>query len=437
MRFYDIMYQFKIGLIAIITSILFISSSFSQVMVSPYSAYGMGMMSEKGFVANSGMGNAGIAYQSPWFIPVLNPALLGSQSFSSFEAGLSITQNNISDEVTRFRQVNGGLKYISLAFPIVPGKYGLSISLKPLSSKNYEILQRRRSEEFDPQAELARFQGSGTISQFSLSNGWNINKNIAVGLEANYNFGNLTDRTVFENVINGEDTVAIPYLISAENKDNFSDFSFVLGTKFTKKLGENYLSLGVTYDLEANLNTTRNTYLQLLSSTETPITQLTDSSTFMVAGTEGTTTLPQKISAGLSYVRPNKWAILADFSYQDWRQYRSFGIAESNYVEETKINIGGEYTPNIQSGTRYLERVTYRAGINISNGSLVINNNRINSFGITFGTTLPITQVSNINLAFEVGQRGTLLNSLVQENYLNFNLSFTFNDRWFLRRQFD
>ena len=437
MRFYDIMYQYKTGLIASIISILFISSSYSQEMISPYSAYGMGLMSEKGFVSNNGMGNAGLAYQSPWFIPVLNPALLGGQRFSSFEAGLNITQNNISDEVTRFRQVNGGLKYLSLAFPIVPGKYGISISLKPLSSKNYEIIQRRRSADNDPQAAVTSFQGSGTISQFSLSNGWNINKNIAVGVEANYNFGNLTDQTIYRNIINGEDSISLPYFVSAENTDNFSDFSFVLGTKLTKKIGKNYLSLGITYDIEANLNTERNTFLQLLSAAQTPISQIADSSTFKVAGEEGTTTLPQKISAGLSYARINKWAIMADFSYQDWRRFQSFGVKESNYVEQTKMNLGAEYTPNSQSGTRYIERVTYRAGFNISNGPLVINNNSINSFGITFGTTLPITQVSNINLAFEMGQRGTLLNSLVQENYLNFNLSFTFNDRWFLRRQFD
>jgi len=431
------MYQFKTGLIASIISIIFISSSYSQELISPYSAYGMGLLSEKGFVSNNGMGNAGIAYQSPWFIPVLNPALLGGQRFSSFEAGLSITQNNINDEVTRFRQVNGGLKYISLAFPIVPGKYGFSISLRPLSSKNYEILQRRRSAENDPQAQLTRYQGSGTISQFSLSNGWNINENIAIGVEANYNFGNLTDRTIYENIINGEDTVSIPYLVSAENTDNYSDFSFIFGTKLTKQLGKNYLSVGATYDLEANLNTTRNTYLQILSTSETPITQITDSSSFIVSDSAGSTVLPQKLSIGFSYVRPNKWAIMADFSYQDWRRYRSFGISEDNYVEQLKMNVGAEYTPNLQSGTRYIERVTYRAGINISNGPLVINNNSINSFGITFGTTLPISKISNINIAFEVGQRGTLLNSLVQENYLNFNLSFTFNDRWFLRRQFD
>jgi hypothetical protein len=126
-----------------------------------------------------------------------------------------------------------------------------------------------------------------------------------------------------------------------------------------------------------------------------------------------------------------------DVSYQDWSAYNSFGISDNNFGELMKLNFGGEFTPDAQSGTKYYERITYRAGLNISNGPLVINNNSINSFGITFGSTLPISNISNVNLAFEVGQRGTLLNNLVQENYLNFNLSFTFNDRWFLRRQFD
>jgi len=431
------MLQIKTGLVASIFSILFISTSYSQEMVSPYSAYGIGQMSEKGFVSNNGMGNAGIAYQSPWFIPVLNPALLGNQRFTSFEAGLSISQNNISDEVNRFTQINGGLKYAAIAFPIVPGKYALSISLRPLSSKNYEILRRSSEQLEDPQAALSKFEGEGTISQFSLSNGWNITKNIAIGVEANYNFGNVTDRTIYQNIINEGDSLIIPYLVSAEYTDNFSDFSFVLGANFNKKLGDNYLSLGATYDLEANLKTTRNSFLQLLSVSEIPLRAENADNSFLESDREGTTVLPQKLAVGLSYYKQNSWAILADFSYQDWTEYNSFGIADDNFSEQIKLNFGGEFTPNAQSGTRYFERVTYRAGLNISNGPLVINNNSINSFGITFGSTLPISNISNINLAFEVGQRGTLLNNLVQENYLNFNLSFTFNDRWFLRRQFD
>ena len=297
---------------------------------------------------------------------------------------------------------------------------------------------RRSSDQLtDPQAEISRFEGEGTISQFSLANGWKINENIAVGLEANYNFGTLTDRTIYQNIINEGDTLFVPYLVSAEYTDTFSDFSFVLGTNLTKKLGENYLSLALTYDLSANLSTTRNSFLQLLSAAETPLRADNSDNSFLDSDLEGTTIVPQKISAGLSYSRQNKWAILADVSYQDWANYSSFGIGDNSFGEQMKLNFGGEVTPNIQSGTKYFQRITYRAGLNISNGPLVINGNSINSFGITFGTSLPISNISNANLGFEVGQRGTLLNNLVQENYLSFNLSFTFNDRWFLRRQFD
>jgi len=431
------MRQFKTGLFASIFSIIFISTSFSQEMASPYSAYGIGMISEKGYVSNNGMGNAGIAYQSPWFIPVLNPALLGSQRFTSFEAGLNLSQNNISDEVNRFTQINGGLKYAAFGFPIVPGKYAISVSLRPLASKNYDILRKSSEQLQDPQAAITRFEGEGTISQFSFANGWNITKNIAVGLEANYNFGNVTDRTIYQNIINDGDSLLIPYLVSAEYTDNFSDFSFVFGANFKKQLGTNYLSLGATYDLEANLKTTRNSFLQLLSIAETPLRAEATDNSFLISDSIGNTVVPQKIAVGLSYSKPNAWAILADFSYQDWSTYKSFGNSENSFQEQIKLNFGGEFTPNAESGTKYFERITYRAGLNISNGPLVINNNTINSFGITFGSTLPISNISNINLAFEVGQRGTLINNLVQENYLNFNLSFTFNDRWFLRRQFD
>lgn len=436
MQFHNIMHQFKSGLIASILFIFFISSAYSQGLISPYSAYGMGLISEKGYASNNGMGNAGIAYQSPWFIPVLNPALLGSQTFTAFESGLSITQNNISDEVRTFRQVNGGLKYIALALPIVPGKYGVSISLRPYSSKNYKIIGKTNTGS-GPQAQTTQYEGSGSVSQFSLANGWNITKNIAVGLEANYNFGNLTDKTIYQNILHNQDTILLPYLVSAENSVNFSDFSFILGTKLTKKIGENNLSFGLTYDIQANLNSTRNHFVQLTNSSGTPLDPIEDKDYFKEYGKKGVTVIPDKLSAGLTYMKLNKWAISTDFSYQDWSKYSSFGNAEGALSEELNINLGGEFTPNPQSGTKYVERMTYRAGLNISNGPLVINGTSINSFGITFGSTLPISKISNINLAFEVGQRGTLVNNLVQENYLNFNLSFTFNDRWFLRRQFD
>lgn len=433
------MHQFKTGFLAFVISIAFTFESFSQNTVSPYSVYGVGLLAEKAYAPNNGMGNAGLAYSSPWFIPVLNPALLGSHSFSSFEAGMSVTQTAIRDELTRYDQVSGGLKYVALAFPIVPGKYGVSISLNPYAAKNYNLIQSPDENE-NPRAGVRRFEGEGTISQLRIANGWNVTKNIAVGAEANYNFGTISDKTTYQNVIQGGDTLFIPYLVSGETTNNFSDFSFVLGTRYSQKVGENFLGIGLTYDLPANLNTTRSTFLQYLSAAGAPLnpqTGITDTSNFSTFNEEGITSIPGKISAGVSFWKQSKWAVSADFSYQDWSKYENFGTKDANLIAQTEVKIGAEYTPDAQGGDKYLKRITYRAGLRVNNGPIVINNTDINSFGITFGTTLPITNVSNVNLAFEVGQRGTLLNNLVREDYFSFNLSFTYNDRWFLRRQFD
>ncbi|MBK6265552.1 hypothetical protein JKA74_10930 [Marivirga sp. S37H4] len=433
------MHQFKTGFLAFILSITFVSQLFSQGTVSPYSAYGIGLQPEKSYASNNGMGNAGLAYSSPWFIPVLNPALLGNQTFTSFEAGLGITQTAVRDEINRYNQVNGGLRYISLALPIVAGKYGISISLNPYSDKNYNLVQAQDDTQ-NLRAGTKRYEGSGTISQLTLANGWNITKNISIGAEANYNFGKITDRTIYQNIIHGEDSIRIPYVVSGETVHNYSDFSFLLGTRLQHKIGKNNLGLGITYDLPANLNTTRNTFLQFLSTTGTPLdpqTGLTDSTNFSTFNQEGNTAIPGKLSVGLSFWRQNKWAVSTDFTYQDWEQYELFGEKDLNLSRKTEVKIGAEYTPDVQAGDNYFKRMTYRAGLHVDNGPIVINNTSINSFGITFGTTLPISKVSNVNLAFEVGQRGTLINNLVREDYFSFNLSFTYNDRWFLRRQFD
>jgi len=56
---------------------------------------------------------------------------------------------------------------------------------------------------------------------------------------------------------------------------------------------------------------------------------------------------------------------------------------------------------------------------------------------VTFGLGLPITgSLSNVNLGFEFGKKGTTSNSLVQENYFNINIGVSLNDKWFVRSKF-
>jgi len=82
--------------------------------------------------------------------------------------------------------------------------------------------------------------------------------------------------------------------------------------------------------------------------------------------------------------------------------------------------------------------VVYRAGVRFEGTGLNINDQAINEFGISFGVGLPMGNTfSNANIGVEFGKRGTTSENLIQENFINFQLSFSFNDRWFQKRRFN
>ena len=82
--------------------------------------------------------------------------------------------------------------------------------------------------------------------------------------------------------------------------------------------------------------------------------------------------------------------------------------------------------------------MVYRAGMRFENTGLKINNEPIKEFGISFGVGIPVGRAfSNANFGFEVGKRGTTNQNLIQENFVNFQLSLSLNDRWFEKRKFN
>ena len=87
----------------------------------------------------------------------------------------------------------------------------------------------------------------------------------------------------------------------------------------------------------------------------------------------------------------------------------------------------------------YWKRVVYRAGLHFENTGLEIATiETINEFGMSFGVGLPVGNVfSNANLGFEFGRRGTTNQNLIQENFFNFNISLSLNDRWFEKRKYN
>ena len=56
---------------------------------------------------------------------------------------------------------------------------------------------------------------------------------------------------------------------------------------------------------------------------------------------------------------------------------------------------------------------------------------------MTFGIGIPVgSMFSNLNLAVEIGKRGTTDANLVEEKFANLKMSLSLNDRWFVKRKY-
>jgi hypothetical protein len=150
--------------------------------------------------------------------------------------------------------------------------------------------------------------------------------------------------------------------------------------------------------------------------------------------------LPAQYKFGVSIDSPLRWALAADFSYQNWSNFKDFDVRETLDNSYT-LAVGGEFIPDITSVSNYFRRMTYRTGINFSKTPISVNGEQLNDFGINFGTSLPVGRgISDLNLAFTWGQRGTLKSNLIKEQYFRISLGFTLNglyDGWFVKQKID
>jgi hypothetical protein len=150
--------------------------------------------------------------------------------------------------------------------------------------------------------------------------------------------------------------------------------------------------------------------------------------------------LPSKSTFGIGIGKPRKWFIGLDYTFLETSKFtnRFIEIDNTTFEDASSFSVGGFFIPKYDSFNRYWKRIVYRLGIRLEETGLVINNESIDEFGISFGLGIPIGRLfSNANIGFEWGQRGTTNQNLVEENFFNLNISLSLNDRWFEKRKFN
>jgi hypothetical protein len=234
------------------------------------------------------------------------------------------------------------------------------------------------------------------------------------------------------------------YGTRSRDESRLSGLSYNLGayyeTKFNEKLS---LSTSVTFSPQSDLTSRNTRQIAALNITGAGGEVISPGQVDQVdLGSRAKTdlVLPTRMAFGAGIGQKNKWFAGAEYTFQNNSDFGNglTTIENVNYDNGSEIAVGGFFIPKYNSFTSYWDRVTYRAGVRYESTGIMVRNEAINDFGISFGVGLPVARsLSNVNLGVEFGRRGTLNAGLIQENYVNFHLSLSLNDKWFIKRKYN
>ncbi len=424
--------------------LLFSLVSFAQQGTSsPYSYYGIGDVRFKGTIENRSMGGLSILPDSI-HMNILNPAMYSSLKLTTFSIGGTFAATKLKTNSQDEKAQRTTLDYLAVGIPLK--KLGIGFGLIPYSSVGYNI----KNTLYDSPNSMKTdnyYYGNGGINKVFLGFGFQLTKKLSFGADAQYNFGKITTKSISERFLN-VGTAAdgspiydqVQYGSREVNISNANGANFNAGLSYHSKIYKNIsIFSSATYSPESKLNLGNSRAIAVVQSIagtndvaiDTPL-DVSMASTKL--------RLPAKYSFGLGIGDAKKWVVGSELTIQKSSNFgnRFSDINNVTYENATKFTFGGYYIPNYKSFTHYFDRVVYRGGFRYENTGLVINSQPINDAALTLGLGMPLRGVfSNINVGFELGNRGTKAAGLVREHYMNFSIGLSLNDKWFQKSKYN
>jgi hypothetical protein len=416
---------------------------------SPYSQYGLGDLTPMLLPQNYAMGGIATATNSInryMSINPLNPASYATIAFTTIDAGLYASSLSLSQS-GQATQKNSNFRLSHLAFAIpVSSRSALSFGLMPYSQVGYNYTKSVKGfgsgSSVDTNAVNYIYSGEGGLTKAYAGYGFSIGRNLLLGANVSYIFGNLKHNQQIE----------MPQLFgtlntNVERNNAVGGVSYDYGMQYILDLSlTRHIVFGYSGSASSQINS-KSSYIVSHYTFDTDGNKNVDVDSVINQQNNGSKIkLPQIHHFGISYQRDLKFLIGADYSIGNWSDLSIDGVNQGMANTKT-FNIGGQYTPNINSIHNYLATLDYRLGLMLDNTYYNVpnatggGNTNIKSKALTVGLGIPLrgsnTSFYKVNFSAELGQRGTLNNGLVKENYVNFRLGFTLNDKWFQRYKFD
>jgi len=393
---------------------------------SPYTRYGYGDLSDQSFGNSKAMGGIAFGLRDGAQINPLNPAsytAIDSLTFI-FEGGVSLQNMNISGGGVKLNAKNSSFDYLAMQFRLHP-KIAMSIGLLPFSNVGYSVSESNEATETSPYSTKS-LTGEGGLHQLYVGAGVKVLKNLSVGVNASYFWGDIT-RSLTQLYPNTASYIR-------QNAVSVSDYKLDFGLQYTQEFNKKHsATIGAVYSPKHKLN---NDY-----------TVTTQASSTVSQDWDATLEVPNTFGVGFTYNYDKRLTVGLDYSLQQWSKTK-FGVNTSDdavredfdetytYCDRHKISVGAEYIPNL-IGRSYLSHIKYRLGAYYTTPYYKIGGkDAAREYGVTAGFGLPVPRSRSIlsisgQFVRVSGQESTFVN----ENIFRVSIGLTFNERWFFKRR--
>ena len=391
--------------------------------LSPYSYYGFGQPATANTAENNMMGGITVYADSTHF-SLDNPATLKKLDYVQYRVGARYSSVEQTSSNGMAYTSAASLNYLSLS---VPTKFfAFSFGLKPETSLGYRMSVTGQLDNLDT---ITFYEGSGGVNTTFLGLALSPFKGLSLGIMANYNFG-FNEKTFTHNMS------GVQFDTQILTRSELSGLNYVLGAHYDRRIKSKYiLQLSATYTPQTSLESTNTRTVSSVSTTGGFGSQETID-LGSLANTSNKFSSETNLGAGFGVA--HKWFVGVNYLNTS-KGIKNPLEANTNvkYEATSRLSVGGFYIPKYNSFTSYVSMMTYRVGAHFEKTGLVLNNQPIEDFGITFGLGFPLGGLSKINIGVELGQLGTLDDGLIKENYANIMLGFSLSDIWFIKRKYD
>lgn len=402
---------------------------------SPYSQYGLGVLSDQTSGFNRGMNGVGLGFHEHNQINYLNPAsysAIDSLSFI-FDAGISGQITNFEENGVKKNANNANFEYVVAGFRAAK-HLGVSFGVLPFTNVGYNYTSTEKvGSQFNDATYTNTYNGEGGLHQVYLGVGWAPVKGLAVGANVAYIWGDYNKYVSNAYSNSNYNTVIRTY------STQVNSYKLDFGIQYTAKLSKkNWATIGATYSPGHNLGAAAD--MNIISNNSQ--TNASDTAFFSI---DKAFELPHMYGVGLMWNHNDQWKIGFDYTLQKWGSLeyprRYVNVNDKNHVldvdgaysDRSKFNLGMQYCYG-EYNRHFFKRLRCRAGVSYATSYYKVNGiDGPKEISVSAGFGIPI--MNNYNHRSFLNISGQWVKSsakdLINENTFRLNIGFTFNEEWF------